>query len=213
MPRTRMVKPDFFLDEELCEHPPLTRILFAGLWCLADREGRLLDRPKKIKIQVLPYDDWDVNKALNALESTGHVKRYQSNGVKVISVVNFKRHQHIHIRELPSNLPDENGIIPVQEPDEHQTGTGSAPKQHRARTRASTSTGRSRKPTSTSSRKSSSPLKDGDDLRVKPHNPDDPQWYNEDGSDKRDERGIPLRIAPDVRERMIIPEGKKYGEN
>ena len=47
--RARNIKPGFFRDEQLMQVPPLGRILFAGLWCLADREGRLPDRPAQIK--------------------------------------------------------------------------------------------------------------------------------------------------------------------
>ena len=48
MARARNIKPGFFANENLAECDPLARLLFAGLWCLADREGRLEDRPKRI---------------------------------------------------------------------------------------------------------------------------------------------------------------------
>jgi len=34
----------------------LARLLYPGLWMLADREGRLEDRPLRIKAEILPYD-------------------------------------------------------------------------------------------------------------------------------------------------------------
>ena len=55
MARARNIKPGFFDNETLGELPALTRLLFIGLWCLADREGRLQDRPKRIKKELL----WD----------------------------------------------------------------------------------------------------------------------------------------------------------
>src|SRR5262245_4448792 len=61
MARARLLKPGFFTNEDLVELPPAARLLFAGLWTLADREGRLEDRPKRIKLAVLPYDDVDVD--------------------------------------------------------------------------------------------------------------------------------------------------------
>ena len=67
MARSRNIKPGFFLNDELAECDPLARLLFAGLWCIADREGRLEDRPKRIKAEVLPYDDCDVDELLNQL--------------------------------------------------------------------------------------------------------------------------------------------------
>ena len=54
MARARNIKPGFFKNELLAEMPPETRLLFMGLWCLADREGRFEDRPKKIKMELFP---------------------------------------------------------------------------------------------------------------------------------------------------------------
>ena len=51
MPRARNVKPGFFKNELLAECEPLARILFEGLWCEADREGRLEDRPRRLKAE------------------------------------------------------------------------------------------------------------------------------------------------------------------
>jgi hypothetical protein len=49
MARSRNIKPGFFTNDELAECHPLGRLLFAGLWTIADKEGRLDDRPKKLK--------------------------------------------------------------------------------------------------------------------------------------------------------------------
>lgn len=62
MARSRNLKPGFFLNDCLAECQPLARILFAGLWCIADREGRLLDRPRKIKVEVLPHQRDDAER-------------------------------------------------------------------------------------------------------------------------------------------------------
>src|SRR5215831_17520559 len=39
MPRTRALKPGFFQNDVLADVEPLGRLLFAGLWTLADRAG------------------------------------------------------------------------------------------------------------------------------------------------------------------------------
>ena len=62
--RTRQIKPSFFDNESLGDLAPLVRILFLGLWSLADREGLLEDRPRRIKAKVFPYDELDVDEAL-----------------------------------------------------------------------------------------------------------------------------------------------------
>ena len=137
--RARSLKPGFFKNEQLAELPPLTRILFQGLWCMADRRGRLEDRPKRIKAEVLPYDDWDVDSALNDLARTGFIVRYQVNGKRYIQVVNFERHQSPHVREPESTIPPppDAGVIAdmpvtgtVSAPDEHHAGMVPAPDEH-----------------------------------------------------------------------------------
>ena len=101
--RARNLKPSFYKNEQLAKLPPLTRILFTGLWCMADREGRLEDRPERIKVEILPYDKCNVNAMLDAL--LGFIWRYKVDGVAYIQVVNFKKHQRPHIRELESIIP------------------------------------------------------------------------------------------------------------
>ncbi len=123
--RARNLKPGFFKNEELAELQPLTRILFEGLWCMADRAGRLEDRVKRIKAEVLPYDNCNVDKMLTELHESVFILRYGVNGMKYIQVLNFSKHQNPHIKEAASTIqaPDENSISTMQAPDEH----GSSP--------------------------------------------------------------------------------------
>lgn len=97
--RIRTIKPEFFKHDALASLPPLTRILFVGLWCLADCEGRLEDRPQRIKAEVLPYDEIDVEAALASLSEAKFVVRYQNNGLSLLQVVAFRRHQRITGKE------------------------------------------------------------------------------------------------------------------
>lgn len=108
--RLRTLKYEFFLNETLATLPALVRILFEGLWCIADREGRLEDRPIRIKAEVLPYDECDVDEYLNMLANThdeGHpfIHRYEVDGKRYIEIVNFLKHQNPHIREAASLIP------------------------------------------------------------------------------------------------------------
>ena len=122
MARSRNIKPGFFTNDALAELPPLTRLLFIGLWTLVDRDGRIEDRPKKIKAECMPYDDMDPDQALGALAGAGFVVRYQADGVRCIQVQNWCRHQNPHIKEGPSTLPapDKHHTSTVQAPDETQ---------------------------------------------------------------------------------------------
>ena len=115
MARSRNIKPGFFTDDELAEVPALTRLLFIGLWCLADREGRMEDRPKKIKAEVMPYDDIDVDAALQKL-SPVFLTRYQVDGKKYIVINNFLKHQnlfeHRKLKNRQDNLQAQVGVEP-----------------------------------------------------------------------------------------------------
>lgn len=99
------MKPSFFQNEQLAELPFEARLLFIGLWCLADREGRLEDRPKRIKMHVFPADMLDVEPLLAGLAENGLIVRYESDGIRCIQIPNFLKHQRPHVKEAPSALP------------------------------------------------------------------------------------------------------------
>jgi hypothetical protein len=122
MARSRNIKPGFFTNDQLAELPALTRILFIGLWTIADREGRIEDRPKRIKAETMPYDDFDCNQALSDLQKSGFITRYVSGGINVIQVINWDKHQNPHVKEQPSTLPaqDKHQKSTVQAPDKEQ---------------------------------------------------------------------------------------------
>jgi hypothetical protein len=107
MARIRAIKIGFFTNELLCSLPPLTRILFAGLWVIADKKGRLEDRPHRIKIEVLPYDEIDVDAALTVLASTSppFISRYVHREVRYIQIANWSKHQRPHHTETESVIP------------------------------------------------------------------------------------------------------------
>ena len=71
MPRIRFVKPELFIHEGLARLSERHRLCFIGLWTLADREGRLEDRPERIRVQLFPYDPEAAQKALDALATGG----------------------------------------------------------------------------------------------------------------------------------------------
>jgi hypothetical protein len=116
--RARNIKPSFFKNDLLAELPYEARLLFIGLWCMADREGRLEDRPKRIKMELFPADNVDVDELAQCLHGAGFVQRYVVENTAYIQVVNFKKHQSPHVKEAPS-------IIPA--PDLHGANTMLAP--------------------------------------------------------------------------------------
>lgn len=108
MARARNIKPSIMDNDELAKLPPLARLLFIYLWMLADREGRLHDRPNRIAAQALPFDrDADCDELLQALNNAGFIRRYECDGLRCIQIVAFTRHQNPHHRENPSEIPPE----------------------------------------------------------------------------------------------------------
>lgn len=121
MARSRNIKPGFFTNDRLAELPPLTRILFAGLWTIADRDGRVEDRPKRIKALCLPFDDVDIDTALSQLAQgkDPFIIRYEVDGVKYLQITSWRRHQSPHVNEPESCIP------PV--PEQYNTSTIQVP--------------------------------------------------------------------------------------
>lgn len=129
MARTRNIKPGFFKDEELVDLGFPAMILFAGLWTLADRDGRLEDRPRMIKAEVFPYTNTNVEKLLCSLDEHRFIVRYEVNGQKYIQVRTWKKHQNPNIKECASVIPApvEHGAGMVPAPNGHISDTASIP--------------------------------------------------------------------------------------
>lgn len=109
MARIRSIKPGFFKDDRLFDAEKATglplRVAFAGLWTVADREGRFKWQPRVIKTDVLPYDDVDFEAVLVALCEIGKVQRYRVAGKEYGLVSGFKEHQTVNMKEAASVLP------------------------------------------------------------------------------------------------------------
>lgn len=135
MARSRNIKPGFFSSEELGRCPIPARLLFASLWTLADRAGRLKDSAAKIKVYTFPYDPISVQEVdgwLADLDREGLIERYEIDGQKLIFVVAFSKHQNPHTKESPSLLPDKHGAYPEQAPGFSRTSAEKAPGMHPA---------------------------------------------------------------------------------
>jgi hypothetical protein len=107
--RARNIKPGFFKNEVLAEMPCEARLLFIGLWTLADREGRLEDRHRRIGAELFAFDRFDVDSMLTQLQDGGFLLRYEANGVRYIQIENFVKHQDPHYKEKASEIPPPDG--------------------------------------------------------------------------------------------------------
>lgn len=124
MARARNVKPAFFKNEVLATCSPMARLLFVGLWTLADREGRMEYRPLKIKAEIFPFDSCDVPKLVSELsvQTPGLeplVVVYQSGCSRYLWLPGFHRHQNPHKNEPNSCFP----APPCNESSNYQSDT------------------------------------------------------------------------------------------
>lgn len=105
MARIRTIKPEFFTSGDITELSPLARLFYIGLWCEADREGRLRWNAKTLKLRYLPADDCDVDELQRELEQLGLIEIYEVDGKLYAEIPSFKTHQVINNREADSNIP------------------------------------------------------------------------------------------------------------
>ncbi|MGF6932963.1 hypothetical protein OKW41_002102 [Paraburkholderia sp. UCT70] len=129
MPRARMLKYEFFRNESLGYMPPHARLLFAGLWCLADKAGRLEDRPGMIKGYLFGFENdvtpEVVDDLLTLLDDADLIRRYHVEDGRYISIVKWTTHQHPHPREVASKIPE-----PTKERSRHGHGHTHAKPRH-----------------------------------------------------------------------------------
>lgn len=115
--RARNLKPGLFKNEKLGSADPLLTILFEGLWCMADREGRLEDRPLRICAEVFPYrravNEKKADSMLDWLQTQEFIARYEVGGERFIQVLAFTRHNSPHPRERPSEIPVLTVVRPI----------------------------------------------------------------------------------------------------
>lgn len=125
--RARDIKPGFFKNDQLADCSMAARLLFPGLWMMADREGRLENRPKKIKGEIFPFDDVDVASLLAELERAGLIRFYEVNGQNLIWIPQFKKHQSPHKNEKSSEFPAHPDDLYGTIAEHEQTKDGNTP--------------------------------------------------------------------------------------
>lgn len=105
MARARTIKPGFFKSEQLIDCSAFARLLFAGLWLIADRDGRLEDRPRQIKGEIFPHDQLDCDVLLEELAAVKLIARYVVEDIEYIQILKFAEHQNPHPKEPASKIP------------------------------------------------------------------------------------------------------------
>lgn len=124
MARARNLKPGFFVNEYLGTCDPLEALFFEGLWTLADRYGRLENRPLRMKAQIFPYRNLtaqEITGFVQNLSDHGFLTLYEVEGQHFIEVCNFEKHQNPHKNEKGGEIPP-----PPQPPENKDTSSRSS---------------------------------------------------------------------------------------
>lgn len=128
MPRIRTIKPQFWLDENLGKIPRDARLLYIGLWNLADDTGVFQWRPARIKAQLFPYDadltPEDITAWLDLLVEAGDVIHYSYGNEDFGYIKSFLEHQTIKKPSQYTFAPLPRGTIEEPLP---QDSTGAPP--------------------------------------------------------------------------------------
>jgi hypothetical protein len=105
MARIRGVKPELFRHEGLQDLGELAMLIFIGLFTQADKEGRFCWNVRQLKLDLLPFIDYDLGVTLSALSEAGFIAKYVVNGKSYGVIPGFKTHQYTTGKEPDSKLP------------------------------------------------------------------------------------------------------------
>jgi hypothetical protein len=109
MARIRSIKPEFWDDRRLAKRTSRdARLLYIGLWNLADEHSRLNGDPQWLKGQIFSFDD-DIDAKtvaglLDELDTAGRIVRYDHDGDPYIFLPFLARHQRLEPK-VKSRLP------------------------------------------------------------------------------------------------------------
>jgi len=115
MARKRMIDPNIWQSEDFSKLSTLGKLVFIGLFSLADDEGRGRCNPIYLKSTLFPYEEGirsaDIDKTLSEISSNMSVIFYSCDGSNYYSLYNWSTWQKID-RPSQSKIPeyDKNGM-------------------------------------------------------------------------------------------------------
>ena len=128
MARKRMIDPSIWINEDFGTLSNLAKLVFIGLFSLADDEGRGKSSPAYIKAVLFPYNDdlriADIEKALSEISSKMSVIFYSCDENKYYTLTSWDTWQKIDkptTSQIPAYEKDNNNIRLLF--GEHSTST------------------------------------------------------------------------------------------
>lgn len=111
MARKRMIDPNIWQSEDFSKLSTLGKLVFIGLFSLADDEGRGRCNPVYLKSTLFPYEEGirsaDIDKTLSEISSNMSVIFYSCDGSSYYSLYNWNTWQKID-RPSESKIPEYN---------------------------------------------------------------------------------------------------------
>jgi len=118
MARIRSIKPGLFRSRSVKLLNSDQKLVWIGLWPVADDEGRLLDETGILvgDLWALSMSEAKLDRILDQIHDLGRIIRYEVAGQRYIQVTNFREHQRID-KPTPSVIPppppqEASGIVP-----------------------------------------------------------------------------------------------------
>lgn len=116
MPRSRMIKPDFWSDGKVVKLSFAARLLFVGMWNFADDRGVIENIDRKLLGDIFPFDECVdecvVKKLKQEIYHQGFFKLVEQKGKTFIVLKNFTKHQKI---DKPSKSTFIDYSMPIKE--------------------------------------------------------------------------------------------------
>lgn len=111
MARKRMIDPGIWQSEDFGKLSTLAKVVFIGLFSLADDEGRGRCNPVYLKSTLFPYDEGirstDIDKTLSEISSNMSILFYSCDGKSYYSLLSWNTFQKID-RPSESKIPEYN---------------------------------------------------------------------------------------------------------
>jgi len=125
MARIRTIKPEFFRHEGLQDLEAenlgaCVMLVFAGLWGHCDKAGRFEWKPRTLKLDILPFIEFDMGKTLSLLCVGGFIRKYEIDGKQYGEIRSFEKHQRINGKE--SQEPEKHPA-PREETQQEESGS------------------------------------------------------------------------------------------
>lgn len=107
MARIRTIKPEFWTSEKIVELSIEARLLFIGMWNFADDHGNMSASSKRMKMQIFPADNVDIDSCLLEILQGGFISYYEVEGKKYLHINGFTKHQKVNSKVAHKVPPPE----------------------------------------------------------------------------------------------------------